>query len=48
MGVAEVAQYLGVSEADVLASIEAGDLKAKKIGTQYRLTKASVDAFLAQ
>ncbi|WP_428940545.1 SPFH domain-containing protein [Fontivita pretiosa] len=47
MGVPEVARYLGVSEADVLAAITAGDLKAKKIGTQYRITKAAVDAFLA-
>src|SRR3990170_6306193 len=29
---AEVAKALGVTEADVLATIEAGDLKAKKIG----------------
>ncbi len=48
MGIADVAKYLGVSEADVTASIDAGDLKARKIGTQYRLTKASVDAFLSQ
>ena len=48
MGVPEVARYLGVSEADVLAAITAGDLKAKKIGTQYRITKAAVDAFLAE
>jgi excisionase family DNA binding protein len=48
MGVPEVAQYLGVSEADVLAAITAGELKAKKIGTQYRITKSAVDAFLAE
>ncbi len=48
MGVPEVATYLGVTEADVMASITAGDLKAKKIGTQYRIPKAAVDAFLAQ
>lgn len=47
MGVPEVAKYLGVTETDVMASITAGDLKAKKIGTQYRITKAAVDAFLA-
>jgi excisionase family DNA binding protein len=45
---AQVAQILGVTEADVLASIEAGDLKAKKIGAAYRVTKAALDAFLAQ
>jgi excisionase family DNA binding protein len=31
-----------------MASITAGDLKAKKIGSQYRITKAAIDAFLAQ
>ena len=33
---ADVAKALGVTEADVMASIEAGDLKAKKIGSAYR------------
>jgi excisionase family DNA binding protein len=45
---AQVAQHLGVTEADVISSIEAGDLKAKKIGSAYRVTKAALDAFLAQ
>lgn len=45
---AQVAQTLGVSEADVIATIEAGDIKAKKIGTQYRITKAALDEFLAK
>ena len=44
---AQVAQTLGVTEQDVIASIEAGDLKGKKIGTQYRITKAALDEFLA-
>lgn len=44
---AQVAQTLGVTEADVIASIEGGDIKAKKIGTQYRITKAALDEFLA-
>jgi excisionase family DNA binding protein len=48
MGIPEVANYLGVTEADVMASITAGDLKAKKIGSAYRITKAAVDGFLAQ
>jgi excisionase family DNA binding protein len=43
---AQVAQLLGVGEADVLASLEAGDIKGKKIGTQWRVTKAAVDQFL--
>jgi len=43
---AQVAQRLGVGEADVMASLESGDLKGKKIGTQWRITRAAVDAFL--
>ena len=43
---AQVAQQLGVAESDVLASLEAGDLKGKRIGTQWRITRAAVDAFL--
>jgi excisionase family DNA binding protein len=43
---AQVAQVLGVAESDVLASLESGDLKGKKIGTQWRVTRAAVDAFL--
>lgn len=43
---AQVAQVLGVAESDVLASLEAGDLKGKKIGTQWRVTRAAVDTFL--
>ncbi len=44
---AQVAQSLGVTEADVISSIEGGQIKAKKIGTQYRITKAALDEFLA-
>ncbi len=43
---AQVAQVLGVAESDVVASLESGDLKGKKIGTQWRVTRAAVDAFL--
>ena len=46
--VADVAKALGVSEADVMAVIEAGELKAKKIGTSYRVTRAALDSYLAQ
>jgi len=44
---AEAAQYLRVSEEDVIAAITAGDLKAKKIGNAYRISKDALDAFLA-
>lgn len=44
---AQVAQMLGVAESDVLASLETGDLKGKKIGTQWRVPKTAVDQFIA-
>jgi excisionase family DNA binding protein len=43
---AQVAQMLGVGEADVVASLDSGDLKGKKIGTQWRVTRAAIDAFI--
>jgi excisionase family DNA binding protein len=43
---ADAAKVLGVSEADVIASLEAGDLKGKRIGTQWRLTRAQLAQFL--
>ena len=43
---AQVAQQLGVGESDVLASLESGDLKGRRIGTQWRITRAALDAFL--
>jgi excisionase family DNA binding protein len=46
MNPAQVAQMLGVAENDVLASLESGDLKGKKIGTQWRVTREAVTAFL--
>jgi excisionase family DNA binding protein len=44
---AEAAAYLRVSEEDVIAAITAGDLKAKKIGNAYRISKEALDTFLA-
>ena len=29
-----------------MASLDAGDLKGRRIGTQWRVTRAAVDAFL--
>ena len=43
---ADAAQALGVSEADVVASLEAGDLKGKKIGTQWRITRQALRDFI--
>jgi excisionase family DNA binding protein len=42
----QAAEFLQVTPQDVLAAIEAGDLKAKKIGAAYRISKASLEAFL--
>ena len=46
VGPAEAAHALGVSESDVIASLESGDLKGKRIGTQWRITKAALREFL--
>ena len=43
---AEAASYLRVSEEDVIAAINAGDLKAKKIGNAFRISKDALDDFL--
>ena len=46
LGSADLAKVLGVSEADVLASLEKGDIKGKKIGSTWRVTRAALDGFL--
>ena len=43
---AEAAAILRVNEADVVASLDKGDLKGKKIGGQWRVTRGAVDDFL--
>src|SRR5688572_21117157 len=47
MGVNEAAEYLGVSVEDVVQLCMSGELKAKKIGSQYRISKASIDEFMS-
>lgn len=42
----EAASFLRVSEEDVIAAINAGDLKAKKIGNAYRISKEALEEFL--
>jgi excisionase family DNA binding protein len=42
----EAASVLRVSEEDVVAAIEAGDLKAKKLGSAYRISKSALEEFL--
>jgi len=45
---AQVAQQLGVAEADVIASLEGGDIKGKKIGSAWRVTKTALNEFLSK
>jgi excisionase family DNA binding protein len=42
----DVALALGVPEVDVMAAIAAGELKAKRIGSSWRLRRADLDAYL--
>lgn len=42
----EAASALKVAEEDVLAAITAGDLKARKIGAAYRISKEALEEFL--
>ena len=44
---ADAAQLLGVSESDVMQTLEAGELKGNKIGSTWRITRAALDQFLA-
>lgn len=44
---AQAAEVVQVTEADIVAAIEAGDLKARKIGPAYRISKANLEAFLS-
>jgi len=47
MNLAEAAAYLKVAEEDVQSLIDEGEIKAKKIGTKYRISKNVIDDFLA-
>jgi excisionase family DNA binding protein len=47
MTLEEAAAYLKVTPADIEAIITSGELKARKIGTQYRISKEAIDAYLA-
>jgi excisionase family DNA binding protein len=46
MTTAEVANVLKVNEKNVLAAIKAKELKAKKVGDEYRVTKANLEKYL--
>ena len=47
MTVAEAAAYLKVSPADIQTLISSGQVKAKQIGSDYRISKKVLDDFLA-
>ncbi len=42
----EAARFLKVSAEDVMAAITSGDLKAKKIGNSFRISKTAVEDYL--
>jgi len=42
----DAAAYLKVSEEDVVAAINAKQLKAKKIGNSYRISREALDEYL--
>ncbi|MDT4861570.1 hypothetical protein FQZ97_961810 [compost metagenome] len=42
----QVAQVLSVSVGDVLQELEAGNLKGRKIGSQWRIGRPALDEFL--
>lgn len=48
MTLAEAASYLKVAAADVQELITSGQVKAKKIGAEYRISKKALDAFLSE
>jgi excisionase family DNA binding protein len=48
MTLTEAAAYMRVAEADLLALITSGDLKAKKIGAEYRISKKAIDSYLSE
>jgi excisionase family DNA binding protein len=48
MTLAEAAAYLKADPADVQALITSGQIKAKQIGAEYRISKKALDAFLSE
>jgi excisionase family DNA binding protein len=44
---AQVAEALGVPEPDVMAILDSGELKGKKIGSSWRIKRSALDEFLA-
>jgi excisionase family DNA binding protein len=46
LGPAEAASALGVSEADVITVLESGELKGKKIGSSWRITRSALTTYM--
>ncbi len=46
LGLAEAAQALGVGEADVMAVLQSGELKGKKIGSTWRIPRAALTEYV--
>ncbi len=44
----QAALLLGVTEADVIAAIESGELKGRKIGSAYRIPRSAIDEFFGK
>ena len=44
----DVANALKVSEGDVLAILESGELAGKKIGSTWRIKRSALDEYLAK
>jgi excisionase family DNA binding protein len=45
---ADAAKLLSVSESDVMAVLDSGELKGKKIGTTWRISRAALNSYLSQ
>jgi len=44
---AEAAQVIGVTEADVMAVLESGELKGRKVGATWRIPRAAITTYLS-
>ena len=45
---ADAATALGVTLADVMSVLESGELKGKKIGTSWRISRAALNSYLSE
>jgi len=45
---ADAAKALGVSEADVMAVLESGELKGKKIGSSWRISRSALTTYMGE